>query len=1116
MSGDDAKSVETAVDSSLVRDAIEDLPPNMKEVVILHYLMEQPILKVAQVLSLPTGTVKSRLHYACALLQKRLGAKKPLVAVAALALLLVASAATVAIVLSGEAEEARAPSVSIIPGNPSSSSLSSSSSQSNQESNREGESEMNATTAMKAAMAAAAVGVTAVTQGATWTNGNWSVAENWAEGVVPDAGAAVTISPPVAGMTLTIDVDSVSVGSLTFSGNSFTLVGGAIAAAGNLTVDVVATCDCDLSFTGKRTLYLNKNCTFNGSVTGSESLTVGGSNTATSSAGASSIVFNGQVTASTSIRFEGGGWYGPENVYFYGKVTASSIGYTIYQLTRAWLYAAGNEIGTVYEQNDRTSVYPMCADALTDRTVVNMPDTSYGIKPHLNLRNFSQTIDRITTGGLKRSLSGQSASAMTYSLRSYGPEDSDAKPTTLTLNATASNQNNVRVYDKITLVYNPAGDYTQTFATNFAHATSGEIVVSNGTFRVDGTSSFANVGRIVVADGATFALLTEAANALAGVTNIALGANSHFAITNAATPFAANAVALEMDETSTFDLPHDANYLFKSVRVGEAHLDGGAYTGGEGTPFSGTGSVTVPDMERETVEATWTGAGDSEGIAVHENWEGGETPALKSGSLLPLFASGGTQALVDRPLDFKGLSFGGAAASFAVVSNVPSASLTIRQSGVAVAASHSATVDVPVTIKSDQSWSIASGSTLRFKSPVGMSTPYPVSVSGSGETSGSDGSERPTSTLRLDAPNGFLGTFDASGSQVLVHSPTNAFGPSSDIAVTLANSRLALYGGTIERPIVLSGANNKYYWFHSYGGEGVTNRITKALTQSSGTYWRPYVERDSVLVTEGGVTMQCDCILAGGGEWIIRGAPLKISVTSSSASAFELTGGETIRFQVGGNVTRRLKMASSCDVHCEADNTFSGTTSLFCSKAGATLHLHGHEVAVTEFGALSGGTIASDEPGVLKLGAQNSVVTNSAVGFVGAAGFEMCGSGAVVFNRAIDSAGELRVTKGKLGFTENGSWRSCTNVTVSGTGRFAVAKARTISTAAKMAISGSGVVEIPSGVVLRVASLTVGGEPVASGTYGSADSAASKTYQSHFAGAGALAVGRSGFILTVE
>ena len=815
-------------------------------------------------------------------------------------------------------------------------------------------------------------------------------------------------------------------------------------------------------------------------------------------------MFNGPVTAGGSIPFNGSGWYGPKNVYFYGKVTASSIGQTVYQTTVGWLHAQGNDIGTVCEQNDRVSVYPMSVNALSDRTVVNMPNTSYGLSPHLNLRNFSQTIDRITTGGPKRSLSSQSASDMTYSLRSYASAASDAKPTTLTLNATASNQNNVRVYDKITLVYNPAGDYTQTFATNFAHTTSGEIVVSNGTFRVDGTSSFANVGRIVVADGATFALLTEAANALASVTNIALGANSHFATTNAATPFAANAVALEMDETSTFDLPHDANYLFKSVRVGESYLDGGAYTGGEGSPFSGAGSVTVPDMERETVEATWTGAGDSEGIAVGGNWEGGETPALKAGSLLPLFASGGTQALVDRPLDFKGLSFGGSAASFAVVSNVPSASLTIRQSGVAVAASHSATVDVPVTIKSDQSWSMASGSTLRFKSPVGMSTSYGVAVSGAG-------------TLRLDGDNGFLGGFSADGGVALeVYSPTNAFGPASDSAVVVTESKLHLRGTTIERPISIVGQNNQYYWFRSYGGDGVTNRITKALTQSSGSYWRPYVERDSVLVTEGGVSINCDCILSGGGEWIIRGAPLKISVTSSTVSALELTGGETMRFQVGGNVTRRLRMSSACDVHCEADNTFSGTTSLFCSKAGATLHLHGHEVAVTEFGAVSGGTISSDEPGVLKLGAQNSVVTNSAVGFVGAAGFEMCGSGAVVFNRTIDSAGELRVTKGRLGFTENGSWRSCTNVTVSGTGRFAVAKARTISTAAKMAISGSGVVEIPSGVVLRVASLTVGGEPVASGTYGSADSAASKTYQSHFAGAGALAVGRRGFILTVE
>lgn len=67
----------TAVDAGIVREAIETLPPAMKESIVLHYFMDLPLGKVARYLSLPLGTVKSRLHYARLLLAERLGAALP-------------------------------------------------------------------------------------------------------------------------------------------------------------------------------------------------------------------------------------------------------------------------------------------------------------------------------------------------------------------------------------------------------------------------------------------------------------------------------------------------------------------------------------------------------------------------------------------------------------------------------------------------------------------------------------------------------------------------------------------------------------------------------------------------------------------------------------------------------------------------------------------------------------------------------------------------------------------------------------------------------------------------------------------------------------------------------
>ena len=100
-----AGSVAAAVDASLLRDAIEDLPDEMREAVVLHYFMGLPLLKAAKLLAVPVGTVKSRLHYARALLAAKLGAaaKKPggKALLVALALLALTAAGAAGVAISG-------------------------------------------------------------------------------------------------------------------------------------------------------------------------------------------------------------------------------------------------------------------------------------------------------------------------------------------------------------------------------------------------------------------------------------------------------------------------------------------------------------------------------------------------------------------------------------------------------------------------------------------------------------------------------------------------------------------------------------------------------------------------------------------------------------------------------------------------------------------------------------------------------------------------------------------------------------------------------------------------------------------------------------------------------
>jgi RNA polymerase sigma-70 factor, ECF subfamily len=56
----------------IVRRTIEELSPNHRAVLVLHYLHDYSIPEVASILECPEGTVKSRLHHARKLLKARL------------------------------------------------------------------------------------------------------------------------------------------------------------------------------------------------------------------------------------------------------------------------------------------------------------------------------------------------------------------------------------------------------------------------------------------------------------------------------------------------------------------------------------------------------------------------------------------------------------------------------------------------------------------------------------------------------------------------------------------------------------------------------------------------------------------------------------------------------------------------------------------------------------------------------------------------------------------------------------------------------------------------------------------------------------------------------------
>ncbi|MBQ3315364.1 MAG: DUF2341 domain-containing protein [Kiritimatiellae bacterium] len=113
------EAIFSGLDHESLRDAIEQLPEDIRKAVILHYFEEMPVREVARILSTPTGTIAWRLHCAREILAAKLsagakkavskpGAKALLIALALVAVAAVGAVGVVAIrsAAEPEAEEA--------------------------------------------------------------------------------------------------------------------------------------------------------------------------------------------------------------------------------------------------------------------------------------------------------------------------------------------------------------------------------------------------------------------------------------------------------------------------------------------------------------------------------------------------------------------------------------------------------------------------------------------------------------------------------------------------------------------------------------------------------------------------------------------------------------------------------------------------------------------------------------------------------------------------------------------------------------------------------------------------------------------------------------------------
>ena len=724
----------------------------------------------------------------------------------------------------------------------------------------------------------------------------------------------------------------------------------------------------------------------------------------------------------------------------------------------------------------------------------------------LRLYGFDQTIDRIS-GGL---VNGKDIDKITTTA-----------PARLELRGSADAETSCLVGDgEITLVWNPSGPFTQTFRER-ANTTSGEIIVSNGVFKVSDFATFANVKRIVVAPDAVFDMTTATSSgALAGCTTIEVGRGGKFLLGDGAeNVFTDNQLTLKLSSLGEFCLNAE-DYLFTRVEVDGVLLAGGQYASGTG-PFTGSGSFSVPESEVETTSVLWVGQGENVLSSTALNWEGGDTPNFLSRGLLPIFATSGVLAEIDTAMDLKGIRFAGASQEFMLRSASPESKIAIRTEGVAVEVSHKAIVDVPLEVKCDQTWNVGKNASLVISNAATMAFTYAVTNIGLGEL------------VLCSSNNNFKGAFhvgtsSVTGGTVKVYAPENAFGPECDEELVVhmyspaggsssesANfGKLYLYGTKIERPVLFTGQGNNYQPLWSATG---TNIFTKSVNWSS--HFRPKVSENSVLIWEGGAT---------GHNWFMPYSPqgsenavLCIRNRPADFAYFHLSVTPQIRLEVAGNNYSTLEFISG-ELVFGVDWAFNknGDKVYFSSKL-AVFDLNGYNQRIANIFNASGATVRSRSGAQLHLSQTNAQAVDSSGGieFTGGAGLTYEGGKDFTIDLAMSSTGKVEVVSKTLRFSETGSWKKAAAVAVSGNGCIDISRRGIFGGKAAFSADGNGVFLLGEGVAQKCRSLTVGSYQVPPGRYGGADCAfenVDKTYASHFSGSGVLIVGDCSLSIVVR
>jgi hypothetical protein len=363
-------------------------------------------------------------------------------------------------------------------------------------------------------------------------------------------------------------------------------------------------------------------------------------------------------------------------------------------------------------------------------------------------------------------------------------------------------------------------------------------------------------------------------------------------------------------------------------------------------------------------------------------------------------------------------------------------------------------------------------------------------------------------SLRVPMPD-YKGSWTINNGDLRVYAATNGVGAAGDGTDEIYINRtdggsLSLYGTVIEKQIRVRGAASAY---SIYSRNNATNWITRSITGASLTF---VLNAGTKLHTQGGIFCTGTVSMnAAGSDWYWEKTPSRVSTFRWNSA--------TSHILVDGNEFDNLEPCHGGSCSLETANALSGKApdlhfSWAVKGQSSTLYIDAgsHEFGNMSMasGTVSGAALNGRGAGTAATINQSTAFTNSVINIAGYLAFTKKGGAAYGVDRAMNASGDLEVAEGLLAFTENGSWKKTSKVTVSGTGVLSVAKSGTFEPAVALYLSGNPREEVilAEGVELFVSALYVDNVRQPSGTYGGAASSANYKATGRFGGSGIVFV----------